>query len=188
MKNTKDAMKSRTIWWNLTVGLLTLRKRIKVELDQHKGKRMAKENYPAIRDRIQSGDVIAYHGNLLLHLTIIVATGRPWVHVGTTVVSDGRVWILESRLFKNGVTFVPLSSRIKKGAYLFPSGSAFTEEQKKKAYAEIEIVKYSLWDAIRAGFGRGPKYLGKHCAELLAYLHGTDALTPADIVDWALER
>jgi len=142
--------------------------------------------YPQDRASIRSGDLLAWRGTGLIGRLVRHWTGESWSHVGIAWVVGGRVLVLEAREGR-GVVASPLSRRL--DCYHLPTGSAWDEPMQARALEALG-GRYSLLDAIRAGFGRRPVGVGWQCAEYAAHVLGLSyrvrGFTPGDIVEGAI--
>lgn len=115
-------------------------------------------NYASIRDRIQSGDLIALtHTSFATWYDLQVqavrfGTQSEYSHVGLLWVMGGRVWVVESVTPK--IRLVPLSMVLNEaganGIYWAPLGSPMSEDEEKFALAHVGRGDYSKWQAILA--------------------------------------
>ena len=96
--------------------------------------------YPQYRERIKSGDLLAWSGRGFVGGLVRVATASSWSHVGIAHVMGGRVWIIEAREFA-GVQIVPLSSYL--DCAWLPTGAKWTESVDNYAIGKIGKVGYS---------------------------------------------
>lgn len=113
-------------------------------------------NYAAIRNRIQSGDLIALThtkwGSLYdLQIQVVRTVQQSeYSHIGIAYVMGGRVWIIES--VDPYIRMMPLSNLAAEGFYLLQTQSPISEQELTFSMAEIGVGRYSKWEAIKAFF------------------------------------
>lgn len=156
--------------------------------------------YIDMRDRIQSGDVIAlshYAWGSFYDLqvqAVRVGTESEYSHVGLAWVIAGRVFVLESVV--PFVRLVPLSAMAERGFYWMPMDVPMSEMELEFALSKVALGRYSKWQAILAQFRKlkiGVDDLWE-CAEFLIAarrLSGVDLgdkATPSAVVRAAQDR
>ena len=122
--------------------------------------------YENFRPKIRSGDLLAWSGNRAVSRFIRGWTGATYSHVGIAWVVGGRVFVIEAKEFR-GVDVRLLSSTLP--CYWIPTGVEWTDSIEEEVLSHLN-AKYSYMDALRAGFGFAPKYVGWQCAEFAAYV------------------
>ena len=116
--------------------------------------------YNEIRDRIRSGDLLAFARNSWTSSVIRIFTRSTYSHVGVAWVTGGRVFILES-VGHGGTRIFPLS--LSGDFYLLPLRAPWTPSVEEFALENVGI-RYSVLDAILAYFGRLPRGSMRECA------------------------
>lgn len=155
--------------------------------------------YAAIRNRIQSGDLIALThtkwGSLYDLQVQVVRTVQQseYSHIGIAYVMGGRVWLIES--VDPLIRMVPLSNLADEGFYLIPTESPISYAELIFALSEIGVGRYSKWEAIKAFFHKIA--IGKNavweCAEFviacrkLSGVNLGNVATPSAVVQVAQE-
>jgi virulence-associated protein VapD len=141
------------------------------------------EDYAANRDKIKTGDIIAFSGTGFFGRLIRRFTGQTYSHVGIAWVISGRVFIVEA-LDGRGVVMRPLSITLP--FYRIESKSDFTEIHEEYMLSKVGKA-YSYIDAILAGLGIKPKSSDVYqCAEFIADVYGirdeVPQFTPGELV------
>lgn len=114
-------------------------------------------NYTAIRDQIQSGDVLAWsHYEWaswydLQVQAVRICTESEYCHVGLAWVAGGRVWCIES--VEPVVRVVPLSNLVGRGFYWLPMRVQMSEQELEFALAKVGHGRYSKLQAVQAQLG-----------------------------------
>lgn len=112
---------------------------------------------------------------------------RPRGELGIVVRLGGRLFTLESRSSKGGVTMAPLSNRLAHCCW-FPVNVPWGDDKLDRALAKVDIVPYGTRDAPRAAFRLPSIRSGEQCAEFVGNVHGEKFLSPGDAVDWAVRN
>jgi len=152
--------------------------------------------YADYRDRIRSGDVLAWSHiplrsfyDLLIWIVRIVTVSE-YAHVGLALKIGGRVWVLES--VSPVVRLVPLSNLLP--VYVIPIGTHWTPEVEEYALSLVGKAKYSRWEAVKAFFGQNEDDEAWECAELVkevlekAHVRFAGRAVPSDVVLAAQKR
>jgi hypothetical protein len=147
------------------------------------------EEYIAHRDKIKTGDIIAFSGTGFISRVIRKFTGQTYSHVGIAWVVSGRVFIVEA-LDGRGVVMRPLS--IIFPFYRIESRSDFTELHEEYMLSKIGKA-YSYFDAVLAGLGIKSKSSDVYqCAEFIADVYGirdeVSQFTPGELVLYFLRK
>lgn len=128
--------------------------------------------YTDIRNRIRSGDLLAYRGTGWDGWLVRQWTDSDYAHVGIAWLVGGRVLVLESYPGK-GVRVMPASKRVP-DAWVRVAGVWTCDAERMALEALGE--SYSLVDAIRAGLGLSMIDGGYQCAE-----YAIDVLTACQV-------
>ena len=132
-----------------------------------------KSNYPVLRERVRSGDVLAWKGKGLGSRIIRWGTNSPYTHVGIAQRVGNRVMVLEA--MPGGVRMMPLSKRLP--AYHVPVDRTWDDERRDRAWQDVGLG-YSYIDAlitgIRAytGIRMKTRMPGRHCSEYVGHVLG----------------
>lgn len=146
-------------------------------------------NYEAARDKIKSGDLLAWsHRGWRSWYDIKIQlvrffTQSEYSHVGTAWVVGGRVLVIEA--VTPLVRIYPLS---KLGTfYWIPDFNVWTKEKEELALSYVG-TEYSQIEAIAAFFSRSVLPDKMQCAKLVATILGMEHTnhTPSEIMDYAL--
>jgi len=152
--------------------------------------------YADYRDRIRSGDVLAWSHiplrsfyDLLIWIVRIVTVSE-YAHVGLALRISGRVWVLES--VRPFVRLVPLSNLLP--VYVIQTGVHWTPDVEAYALSLVGKARYSRWEAIKAFFGQNEDDEAWECAELVKEVLEKARVTlpgravPSDVVLAAQKR
>lgn len=138
--------------------------------------------YADVREDIQSGDLILFHGRGFVAWIIRLFTNSNFSHSAIAWRMGGRVLLIESRANTDGVAIGrSLSQALEDGAYWAPMNISWTEPVLKAALDDGIHQKYDFVDAIRAGLGLHPTSEGLQCSEFVVNVfraagHGADRL------------
>jgi uncharacterized protein YycO len=100
--------------------------------------------YAEVRNKIKSGDLLAWAGTCFQCRVVRAFTNSTYSHVGVAWVIGGRVFVLEA--VTSGVRIYPLSREIP--FYLQPTGALWNDEAESFALKHVGD-KYSRLDAIK---------------------------------------
>lgn len=120
--------------------------------------------YEDVRFQLKSGDLAFYSGKTFIKKVIQWKTKSKWDHVGVIHVEHGRVFLMHSRPGK-GPHMVFLSKHVPDE--IISTNAIVTEASIDWAYEQFDF-KYSIIDAIRAGFGLRENAKGMMCSEFAA--------------------
>ena len=142
--------------------------------------------YKDLRTTLKSGDLVFYSShNGLGDKLIKWWTKSNYSHVGVIWAIAGRVFLLEASAL-GGVRLVPLSLRMPD--LIVPMNLIWNQEAETHAMEHI-MEKYSLVDAVRAGFKEAYKKEGWICTEYAAsivkkcgYVFPKTAQVPEDFI------
>ena len=144
-------------------------------------------NYKQVRDRIKSGDLLAWsHKSWSSWYDIKVQlvrffTQSEYCHVGLAWVVAGRVFVIESVIPK--VRIVPLSNNLP--FYWVPTETPWLPETEEFALSQVGVGTYSQLEAVLAQLGKPtPESNGKwECAKFVNALLTMDGLAFDNIRD-----
>jgi hypothetical protein len=157
-------------------------------------------DYASCRDKIKSGDIIAFTHTSWETLDDIQVqavrtfTQSEYSHVAVAWVFAGRVFLIEAVMPK--VRIIPLSNRLEEeGVYWIPTDVPMSEDELDASMKEVGVGAYSKWQAIQGqletlDIGSDSEW---QCAELtiaMRRLSGLDLgpkATPSKVVQKCLE-
>ena len=116
--------------------------------------------YNEVRERIRSGDLLAFSRSSWTSSIIRIFTRSTYSHVGVAWVTGGRVFVLEA-VGHGGTRIFPLS--LSGDFFLLPVRAPWTPSVEEYALENVGI-QYSVIDAIRAYFGPLPRGNMRECA------------------------
>jgi hypothetical protein len=139
--------------------------------------------YHEIRDRLVSGDVVAFRADTIKSWIIRKATRSPYSHVGIVWVIAGRVLLLDAVIPK--VRIFPLSKMLPFD--WMPINRPMTMEQEELALSWVG-EEYSVMEAMRGFFGFAREDNQRwQCAEYVKTVLGFNCQdTPQAVVNEAL--
>jgi len=135
--------------------------------------------YRDAKSRIQSGDIILWHGRGLAARLVQWATNSYWSHAGVAIWWGPRLMVLDAYPFK-GTRARPLSHDIE-GAYWLPSSAVWTKDAHAFALDELD-KKYSLQNLWKTWLGLNLVGREYQCAQYVAAVMkkaGVDFTAPA---------
>lgn len=152
---------------------------------------LAVSNYPEIRDKLRSGDIIvACKGNLksfngFLSLLIRVFTASSYSHVGIVVKLGNRCFVVEAT--PPVVRLYPLSKL--DSFYVIKMEQEWSREDENRLF-ELVGLPYSDWNSVASYFTGRPLANGKlQCAQLVSSFYDwPNLLRPEQIVRYTQEK